>query len=83
LNSSAAVIIASRNPVNDESFKDPDHLKAKKNLENDVQPVQATVFNYGWLLRGQAGSEFIDYLALQEPESTIFKLKNIKTIVNA
>ncbi len=47
----------------DDPFKDPTHIESKRNLENDVQPVQATIFDYGWLLRGKAGIEFIDYLA--------------------
>jgi hypothetical protein len=51
-------------------------------LSQQTQQIAIYTYDYGWLLRGKTGQEFIEFLANQNSNSEIFKLKSIQTIIN-
>jgi len=46
-------------------------------LSQQTQQIAIYTYDYGWLLRGKTGQEFIEFLANQNSNSEIFKLKSI------
>lgn len=44
---------------------------------NDIKPVRLTILEYGWLLKGNAGDKFIDYLSKKPSDSSIFNIKGV------
>jgi hypothetical protein len=44
-------------------FADPLVLPSKHDLDINVKSVRVNIYDYGWLLKGKAGANFIEYLA--------------------
>lgn len=65
------------------AWEDPDNLIRKQDILNDMKPVTLTVLEYGWLLKGQAGEQFIEYLSYKHSDSSIFNIKCVQTIINS
>lgn len=64
-------------------WSDPQELIGSKDLKEQVKPVNLTVLEYGWLLKGKAGKQFIQYLTSKPSNSSIFNIAGIHTIVNS
>jgi len=64
-------------------YEDPKHLVSLADIQKDIMPVQFTILDYGWLMKGNTGYQFTEYLAHQPSDSALFKMQNIQTIVNA
>ena len=45
--------------------------------------MRLTILEYGWLLKGNAGDQFIDYLSYKPSDSNIFNIKGVQTIINS
>lgn len=58
-------------------WSDPHELINKAAIQEDMKPVNLKVLEYGWLLKGKAGEQFIQYLSSKKSDSSIFKIQGV------
>lgn len=55
----------------------PNNFITKEDLKNEMRPIIITYLDYGWLVKGNAGETFIQYLANKRSDEAIFDIKGI------
>ncbi len=60
-----------------EFLEDPTTFLNDGDIISRKRPVAFYTYDFGWLLKGNAGKEFMTYLRNQRNDSSIFQLKTI------
>lgn len=64
-----------------EAFDEPEVFIQSSKFESNKKNVTIKAYNFGWLLRGDYGRDFIKFLAQQKNDSSLFESEAVKAII--
>ena len=65
----------------DSDLDEPTYFTKASDVVSSNRSTIIKGYNFGWLLKGDAGMQFIIYLAKQKSDSYLFESETIKTII--
>lgn len=65
----------------DDDLDEPNYFTQIGDVISSNRPTTIKAFNFGWLIKGNAGSQFIIYLAQQKSDSYLFESETVKNII--
>ncbi|TNV87690.1 hypothetical protein FGO68_gene14441 [Halteria grandinella] len=66
-----------------EHLNEPKTFYKAERKSKVTYPISFYTYEFGWLLRGETGTQFISYLTNQSSESNLFKMKSIQVIIDS